>query len=214
MRVMSNRRSRRRSPGLRAALVALAVVFASVTAGHAGVTTISEYRTKGSYLLNFIRLVEWRPPRPIAGVLPVCVFGESPIGPVLDELASAPVNGRQVVVQRLADPRKAGSCEVLFITESRWNEVESIARTVPSGVLTVSEINTDDMVGRGDQLRGRERSRGVRRESQCRRARAHRTDHAPARPRSIHRRTASSNQVAGWLGGQVAREISNEKLTT
>jgi hypothetical protein len=146
MHVTSTRRSWR-SRGSLAILLALALVFAAVTAGHAGVTTTSEYRTKGSYLLNFIRLVEWRPPRPIAGVLPVCVFGESPIGPVLDELASAPIKGRQVIVQRLADARKAGSCEVLFITESRWNEIDSIARTVPSGVLTVSEINTDDIVG-------------------------------------------------------------------
>jgi hypothetical protein len=147
MRVISNRQSRHRYQGSRGVLLALALMFGSVAAGHAGVTTVSEYRTKGSYLLNFIRLVEWRPPRPIAGVLPVCVFGESPIGPVLDELASAPINGRQVVVQRLADARKAGSCEVLFITESRWNEIDSIARTVPSGVLTVSEINTEDPVG-------------------------------------------------------------------
>jgi len=146
MRVISTRRCWR-SRGSLGILLVLAAVFASVTPGHAGVTTISEYRTKGSYLLNFIRLVEWRPPRPIAGVLPVCVFGESPIGPILDELASAPIKGRQVVVQRLADARKAGACEVLFITESRWNEIDSIARTVPSGVLTVSEINTDDMVG-------------------------------------------------------------------
>jgi hypothetical protein len=114
---------------------------------HAGVSTIAEYRTKGSYLLNFIRLVEWRPPRPIAGVLPVCVFGESPIAPVLAEMASEPVKGRQVVVERLADLRKANACEVLFITEAKWNEVDAIARTLPSGVLTISEVNTDDMVG-------------------------------------------------------------------
>lgn len=127
--------------------VALALVCGWVTAAHAGVSTISEYRIKGSYLLNFIRLVEWRPPRPIAGVLPVCVFGESPIAPVLNEMASQPVKGRQLVVERLADLRKAGACEVLFITEAKWNEVDAIARTLPSGVLTISEVNTDDMVG-------------------------------------------------------------------
>jgi hypothetical protein len=127
--------------------VALAVVCGWAAVAHAGVSTISEYRIKGSYLLNFIRLVEWRPPRPIAGVLPVCVFGESPIAPVLNEMASEPVKGRQVVVERLADLRKAGACEVLFITEAKWNEVDTIARTLPSGVLTISEVNTDDMVG-------------------------------------------------------------------
>ena len=114
MRAISHRQSRHCYQASLGVLLALAVVFGSVTAGHAGVTTVSEYRTKGSYLLNFVRLVEWRPPRPIAGVLPVCVFGESPIGPVLDELAAAPINGRQVIVQRLTDMRKAGACRPLL----------------------------------------------------------------------------------------------------
>ena len=127
--------------------LALVLVYGWATVADAGVSTISEYRTKGSYLLNFISLVEWRPPRPIAGVLPVCVFGESPIAPILDDLAAAPVKGRQVVIERLADLRKAPACEVLFITEAKWNEVDTIARTLPSGVLTISEVNTDDMVG-------------------------------------------------------------------
>ena len=129
------------------ALVTVIVCGSLAVAPAAGVTTVSEYRTKGSYLLNFIRLVEWRPPRPTAGVLPVCVFGESPIAPVLDEMASALVSGRQVVVQRLPDLRKVATCEVLFITEAKWTEVDAIARTLPSGVLTISEVNTDAMVG-------------------------------------------------------------------
>jgi YfiR/HmsC-like len=136
--------------GSRRTLLALATLFACVwsVVGYAvSVTTVSEYRTKGLYLLNFIRLVEWRPPRPTAGVLPLCIFGDSPIAPVLDEFASAPINGRQVVVHRLADLRKAASCEVLFITEAKWNEIDTIARTMPAGVLTVSEINTDEPVG-------------------------------------------------------------------
>jgi YfiR/HmsC-like len=119
----------------------------SVAVARAGVSTVSEYRTKGSYLLNFISLVEWRPPRPIAGVLPVCVFGESPIASMLDQLSAPPIKGRQVLVQRLADLRKVNDCEVLFITEAKWNEVDQIARTLPSGVLTVSEVNTDETVG-------------------------------------------------------------------
>jgi hypothetical protein len=124
--------------------VLLAVAGGSLAAA-AVPADLSEYQVKGAFLVNFIRLVEWRPARPIAGVLPVCVLGDSPIAEVLDTLASTPVKGRTLLVRRLTDLQRLASCEVLFIGSS-WNELDAVARAVPSGVLTVSEIDTDDKV--------------------------------------------------------------------
>ena len=107
---------------------------------------VSEYQVKGTYLFNFIRLVEW----PAAGAhaqapLPVCVLGESAIVPTLESLSTTPVRGRRLMVRRVTLKDAAG-CEVLFISARATADVDSVVRATPRGVLTVSEIDTDDPV--------------------------------------------------------------------
>lgn len=107
-----------------------------------------EYRVKGAYLFNLIRLVDW----PLQGApggwaLPVCVLGDSPIADALESMAGAPVRGRRLVVRRIASVDEADACPVLFISEQAGTDLEAIVGAVSGAVLTVSEVDTDDRVG-------------------------------------------------------------------
>jgi hypothetical protein len=109
---------------------------------------VSEYQVKGAYLFNFIRLIEW-PDAPAVSTptLPLCVLGESPVVAALDGMATAPVRGRRIVVRRITTIPDARACEVLFLSERASSDLDGVVRALPPGVLTVSEIDTDDRVG-------------------------------------------------------------------
>lgn len=109
---------------------------------------LSEYQVKGAFLINFIRLIEWQGVAS-AGSRPMslCVLGDSPIVPVLESLVAAPVKGRQVVVRRIATVQNGMACDVLFISDARGNHLDAVIRAVSPGVLTVSEIDTEEPVG-------------------------------------------------------------------
>jgi hypothetical protein len=127
----------------------LVAFVASFSLAAAAVTTadVSEHQVKGAYLFNFIRLIDWPAAATAPGPLPVCVLGESPVAAVLESLAAAPVKGRRLVVRRLASMTDVRACEVLFLSAGASNDLDGVVRALPAGVLTVSEVDTDDRVG-------------------------------------------------------------------
>jgi hypothetical protein len=132
----------RRIPARVALAAALLAAAAAATAAD-----VSEYQVKGAYLFNFIRLIDWPAAAAGGGLLPVCVLGESPLTATIESLATAPVKGRRLVVRRLATVADARACEVLFLSERASSDLDGVVRTLPAGVLTVSEVDTDDRVG-------------------------------------------------------------------
>src|SRR5688572_22341833 len=86
---------------------------------------LSEYQVKGAFLINFIRLIEWRGvPSGVSTQLSVCVLGDSPIVAVLDSLAGTPVKGKHVVVRRIAGVEEGMACDVLFISDAKGNHLD------------------------------------------------------------------------------------------
>jgi len=135
-------RSRRRFLQLRTMLIAWA--FFAPTGLLAQQPKPSEYQVKAAYLYNFGRFVKW--PAGIAAVkgdsFAVCVLGQDPFGSTLDStLAGEALDGKPVVIRRIAKPQDAVDCRILFVSSTEEHHLKEILAAIDqAGVLTVSDI--------------------------------------------------------------------------
>jgi YfiR/HmsC-like len=146
--------------------MALAVAWVLVAASclHAQQSKPSEYQVKAAYLYNFGRFVKW-PPGLAASKgdsFPVCVLGRDPFGPILDStLAGEALEGKPVVIRRIARPQDAADCRILFVSSTEENHLKEILAAIDqAGVLTVSDIpgfsrrgGMIQFVAEGDRIR-------------------------------------------------------------
>jgi hypothetical protein len=104
----------------------------------------AEYQVKAAFLIHFMRLTEWPPTlfeAPVSRFV-VCVLGDSPIVPALDGMVT-PVQGRPMSIRRLAKNIDPATCQVLFISGRSTPDLDAVVRTLPPGVLTISEVDTE-----------------------------------------------------------------------
>ena len=124
--------------------VIIALVFFTATGLLAQQAKPSEYQVKAAYLYNFGRFIKW-PAGVVAGKgdsFPVCVLGRDPFGPILDStLAGEALEGKPVVIRRIAKEQDATDCRILFVSSTEERHLKEIlAATDQGGVLTVSDI--------------------------------------------------------------------------
>jgi hypothetical protein len=100
----------------------------------------TEYRVKAAFLLNFTKFAAW----PVSAAMPadsplsICILGDDPFGPVLDQkLDGETLNGRKLVARRV-HPEEANSCSVLFVPGA-GKTVRPVLAGLRPGVLTVGE---------------------------------------------------------------------------
>ena len=142
-------RSRNRFLQFRAMVIAWA--FFAATGLPAQQPKPNEYQVKAAYLYNFGRFVKW--PAGIAAgkgdSFAVCVLGQDPFGSTLDStLAGEALDGKPVVIRRIARPQDAADCRILFVSSAEEHHLKEILAAIDqAGVLTVSDI-------RGFSLRG------------------------------------------------------------
>jgi hypothetical protein len=103
----------------------------------------TEYEVKAAYLYNFGKFVEW--PAKIATAddfFTICVLGQDPFGATLDTtITGESINGKKVVVNRIARSKDAISCRILFISSSEESQVKEILAALDqTSVLTVSDM--------------------------------------------------------------------------
>jgi hypothetical protein len=104
----------------------------------------NEYQVKAAYLYNFARFVKW--PTGIATAkadsFAVCVIGQDPFGSTLDStLAGEALDGKPVVVRRIARPQDSQDCRILFVSSTEEHHLKEILAAIDqSAVLTVSDI--------------------------------------------------------------------------
>lgn len=97
----------------------------------------SEYAVKAAYLAKFPFYVEWPPGSLGAAGTPItlCVVGEDPFGPLLDEAAAGQhVQGRSLVVKRTRSITRESGCHIAYL--GRDAKTEGL-RSAP--VLLVSD---------------------------------------------------------------------------
>ena len=125
----------------------LAVAIASVLVGpsclHAQRSSPSEYEVKAAYLYDFGKFVTWPANAATGDEFPICVLGQDPFGATFDAtIAGETINGKKVVVNRIAKPQEAVSCRILFISASEERQLKEILATLDkTSVLTVSDIS-------------------------------------------------------------------------
>jgi len=124
----------------------LAVMLVSVNAGSQA--QIEEHEAKAAFLLKLVNFVEW-PAGSGQGTLIIGTVGADETGDALQRLANGKsINGKALVVRRLAPDSDLKSCQVLYIGSSQGKNLASLLeRARDTSVLTVGE--TDGFGQRG-----------------------------------------------------------------
>lgn len=101
----------------------------------------NEYQVKAAYLYNFGKFVTW-PAGSMEAGFQICILGQDPFGAALDAtVAGDSINGKPIVVRRIAAAREARGCDILFISASEEARVgEIMAALAGLHELTVSDM--------------------------------------------------------------------------
>jgi YfiR/HmsC-like len=110
---------------------------------HAQQSTPTENEVKSAYLYNFGKFVEW-PAKATSGgeFFPICALADDSFGSTLETIiAGESINGKKVLVKRVAKPQDAVSCRILFISSSEQNQLKELLAVLDNtSVLTVSDM--------------------------------------------------------------------------
>jgi YfiR/HmsC-like len=94
---------------------------------------------KAAFVLNFARYTSWPPPGP-GNRYHICIVGQDAVGDAMRLLDGKPLKGKTVVVRPAISPTDS-SCQMLYISKSASDDVESIlAATDGKPILTVSDL--------------------------------------------------------------------------
>jgi hypothetical protein len=135
-------------------LAAFASVFLMGMVSHAQAPKPSEYQVKAAYIYNFGKFVKW-PANAAASQdssFTICILGDDPFGSALQStLAGQSIDGKPVLVKRVAKPQDAIGCLILFIAAEQKSQLREILDALgQSSVLTVSDI--PDFSNRGGMI--------------------------------------------------------------
>lgn len=120
-------------------LAVLALLPAPAPAAEAGTL---EYVVKANYLYKFADYVDWPASTFAAANSPLilCVAGDDPFGPTLDNaVRGQQVGGRPVVVQRLKTPARDAGCQIFFVGGADPQRAQYLETVRGTGVLTVTD---------------------------------------------------------------------------
>ena len=136
-----------RTVALAATLLCLAAAGLRAQPSHA-----SEYQIKAAYLFNFGRFAQWRAPVNAGDTYQFCILGRDPFGPMLDKtVAAGVIDGRRAVVRRIAQPKDAPGCRIVFVSASEEAQLpQTLADLSLWRPLTVSDM--PDFTKRGGMI--------------------------------------------------------------
>ena len=150
---------------LRALLCALLVTAVGWIAGTsvsiAEEALPSEYQVKAAFLVKFPKYVDW-PVEAFAETnspIVIAVLSETKMTEEIQKIiAGRTVNGRGIVLKRLASGEASGVCHILFISAAEQHSPNSLAK-LKGGVLTVGE--SDDFLESGGIINLARRDRKI-----------------------------------------------------
>ena len=128
----------------------LALVLAIRAIAGESAPPLDEHRVKAAFLYNFARFVDWPPDtfRDPGEPFSICVIGQDPFGPSLDDVvAGKAIGGRPVAIHRISDARLSGSCQVLFVGSAADKHALSVLESPKSAVLTVGDATSSSTSG-------------------------------------------------------------------
>jgi hypothetical protein len=109
--------------------IVLAVAIAFMTpwlwSGPGAAQTSLEYEVKAAFLYKFAGFVNWPAPMNAMPALGLCVVGEDPFGPLLDEVVRGQtIAGRPIEVRRFATAQPGIPCHVAYLSGSPAQSVQ------------------------------------------------------------------------------------------
>lgn len=115
-----------------------------------------EYQVKAAYLYNFTKFIKWpddvlpdHPSHPFK----ICIVGNNPFAHSLDSIANKTTQGHNVKIEYLKTINTQLQCHVVFISQSRENDLHKILNHLASrNILTVSDISEFTTKGGGIAL--------------------------------------------------------------
>jgi hypothetical protein len=126
---------------LRFALLGLAFLISTSAQAQA---KANAGQVQAAYLYNFGKFVKWPAGAPSnqSGSFTICVLDEDPFGVTLQStLAGETIDGKPVLVKRLAKAQDAAICHILFINETEERDLSGILAALDeAAVLTVSDM--------------------------------------------------------------------------
>jgi hypothetical protein len=132
-------------------LMALFGLLVGANRGFGGETSLVEYQVKAAFLINFPKYVDW-PAETFAETnspIVIAVLGETKVAEEIQKvIAGRSVNGREIVLKRLASGEEPGVCHILFISAAQQeHSADLLAKLKNTSVLTIGESN--DFLERG-----------------------------------------------------------------
>lgn len=130
-----------------------AVSILAICLGSAAQTSTVEYEVKGAFLLNFAKFVDW-PPQAFAGAgdpFTFCIAGDAFAGALEKVLNAETLNGRRLVVRRIAPADKLQGCQIIYVAASASGQYSQITTLGNAPILTVGE--TEDFIDSGGMIR-------------------------------------------------------------
>jgi hypothetical protein len=98
----------------------------------------SEYQLKAAFLYNFALFTNW--PADVGNTLKLCIHGQDPFGPELDDLQGMAVSHRQIAIERKPTLDTLGNCQIVFISRSASDNLPGKLEPLRSApVLTIAE---------------------------------------------------------------------------
>jgi len=106
---------------------------------------VPEFKSKAALIFKIGKFVRWPEDAftGAGGTLRLCIVGRDDFGESIDSLAGQALQGRLIVIARLADPaQSATDCRIVFISGSERDRVPAFLSSVArSPVLTISDID-------------------------------------------------------------------------
>jgi len=137
------RRRAGKRPGRVAALLGLTALLLGSARASGGEPPLTKYQVEAVFLFNFAKYVDWPPGAFTNAAAPITIglLGTNPFGDSLQHVAEGKViNGRPVIIKRLAADSDFGGCQILFISDSEASRVgEILAKAGALPILTVGE---------------------------------------------------------------------------
>ena len=132
----------------------LAILLCLATPLQAETSRSVTAKIEAAFIVQFSKYVSWPAHCFSSSTAPVIIgiLGRDPFGTKIDRISrSFDANGRGVEVRRLADPEKAKTCHILFISNPQSTTMESIAHILTGRpVLLVS--HSKDFLVRGGMV--------------------------------------------------------------
>jgi hypothetical protein len=120
----------------------IAGLAAALLAGAAAAAPGSlEFPVKAAFLPKFASYIAWPRAARAAAPFTICVVGEDPFGPLLDEIAAGQsVDGNPVAIRRHADASSAADCHIAYVGGSARQPVAmALQQLAAAPVLTVTD---------------------------------------------------------------------------